>query len=124
MNTQQVAQKLVDLCSGGKFMEAIETLYAKHIVSVEPMAGHGMPAEMQGYEAVRGKSVWWQENHEVHSAKVTGPFVHGDRFIVEFEIDVTEKKTGKRMHLKEAGLYWAHDGKVTREEFFMLPQGM
>ncbi|MBM3792476.1 MAG: hypothetical protein FJW31_00085 [Acidobacteria bacterium] len=44
------------------------------IVSVEAVAAHGMPAEMQGMEAVLGKSKWWLENHEIHSASCEGPY--------------------------------------------------
>jgi len=123
MTTQDVATKLVELCKAGEFMKAVDTLYSKDILSVEPMAMQGMPAEMRGLDAVRGKSVWWMENHEVHSCKVTGPFVAGDKFIVEFDLDVTNKPSKKRMQMKEAGLYVVANGKVMREDFFMLPQG-
>jgi hypothetical protein len=123
MTTQEVATKLFELCSRGEFMKAVDTLYSKDILSVEPMAMHGMPTEMRGLDAVRGKSVWWMENHEVHSCKVAGPFVAGDRFIVEFDIDVTNKPSKKRMQMKEAALYVVANGKVVREDFFMLAQG-
>jgi ketosteroid isomerase-like protein len=118
MTTTEVATKLVNLCRQGKFLEAIDSLYARDIVSVEPAAMPPMPAEMRGLEAVRGKSVWWADNHEVHSATVVGPFVAGDRFIVNFDMDVTNKKTGKRMVMFEAGLYTVVNGKVARDEFF------
>ncbi len=55
----------------------------------------GMPAEMRGIDAIRGKNVWWMENQQVHSASVDGPFVNGDRFSVNFKYDVTSKKDGK-----------------------------
>ena len=120
MTTQEVATKLFKLCEQGKFMEAVNTLYSKDIVSVEPMAMNGMPAETRGFDAVHGKSVWWEDNHEVHSCKVQGPFVAGDKFIVEFDIDVTNKHSKKRMLMKEAGLYVVAYGKVVREDFFYL----
>jgi hypothetical protein len=56
--------------------------------------------------------------HEVHSANVTGPWPHGDRFIVGFQYDVTNKPSGKRMKLDEVGLYTVSKGKIVREEFF------
>jgi ketosteroid isomerase-like protein len=121
MTSTQVAQRLFDLCNRGQFMEAVEELYSPNIVSVEPMGGPTMPAEQRGIEAVRAKSAWWFDNHEVHGCKLAGPFVHGDRFIVEFDIDITQKANGNRMQMKEAGLYQVADGKIVREEFFMLP---
>jgi ketosteroid isomerase-like protein len=119
MTTQEVAKKLVELCQKGHYLQAIDELYAKHVVSVEPHSMPGHPAETSGFDAVRGKSVWFMESHEIHGGSATGPYVHGDKFIVRFEIDLTEKKTGKRMKSSEAGLYWVHDGKVVREEFFV-----
>jgi hypothetical protein len=121
MTTQEVAAKLVELCGHGEFMKAIDTLYSKDILSVEPMAMNGHPAESRGLEAVRAKSVWWMDNHEVHSAKIDGPFVAGDKFIVEFDMDVTNKPSKKRMQMKEAGLYAVANGKVIREDFFFKP---
>ena len=118
MTTNEVATKLVELCRLGENIKALETLYSKDIVSVEPMAMPPMPAEMRGYEAVLGKSQWWLANHEVHEANVEGPFVAGDRFVVVFDYDITNKPTGKRMRMKEAGVYTVTGGKVSREEFF------
>jgi hypothetical protein len=118
MTTQEVAGKLFELCSRGEFLKAIDELYGKDILSVEPMAPPGMPTEVRGFDAVRGKSVWWAENHEMHSCKVTGPFVAGDKFVVGFDIDVTNKPSKRRMQMSEVGLYAVADGKVVREDFF------
>jgi len=121
MTTQEVAIQLVELCKRGEFMKAVDTLYSKDIVSVEPHSMNGMPAEMRGFDAVHGKSVWFMDNHVIHSCTVTGPFIANDKFIVEFDLDVTHKQSQKRMQMKEAGLYAVANGKVIREDFFMLP---
>ena len=118
MTAKDVAMKLVELCRQGKFLEAIDTLYAKDIVSVEPMAMPPMPAEMRGIDAVRGKTTWWINTHEVHNLTVVGPFINGERFIVNFDMDVTNKPTGKRTVMFESGLYTVANGKVAREDFF------
>jgi ketosteroid isomerase-like protein len=120
MSAKEVAQKLVDLCKKGEHLQAVQTLYSKDIVSVEPMAHPPMPAETNGLEAVQGKNKWWLDNHIIHSASTVGPYVHGDKFIVEFEMDVTFKPTGKRTQMRETGLYTVAGGKVAREEFFYL----
>ena len=117
MSAQEVAKALADLCRQGKNMEAIETYYSDHIVSVEPMDMPNLPARMEGIEAVRGKNQWWYDNHEVHAMEVKGPYVHGDQFALLFEIDVTTK-AGERAQLAEVGLYTVKDGKVVHEEFF------
>ena len=122
MNTEEIAKKLVEFCRKGEWMKAIDDLYAKDIVSVEAQAMENMPAEMRGIDQVRGKTEWWEKNMEVHSAKVTGPFVARDTFVVQFDVDVTDKASKKRMQMSEVGIYAVKDGKVAREEFLPLAQ--
>ena len=122
MNTEEVATKLVKFCRKGEWMKAIDELYGKDIVSVEPRAMENMPAEMRGIDQVRGKTEWWEKNMEVHSAKVGGPFVARDTFVVWFDVDVTDKASKKRTQMSEVGIYTVKDGKVSREEFLPLAQ--
>jgi hypothetical protein len=122
MNTEEVAKKLVEFCRKSEWRKALDDLYAKDIVSVEAQAMENMPAEMRGIDQVRGKTDWWEKNMEVHSAKVSGPFVARDTFVVQFDIDVTDKGSKKRMQMSEAGIYTVKDGKVSREEFLPLAQ--
>jgi SnoaL-like domain len=120
--TEEVATKLVDYCRKGEWMKALNDLYAEDIVSVEAREMENMPAEMRGIDQVRGKTEWWEKNMEVHSAKVGGPFVARDTFVVQFDIDVTEKASKKRMQMSEIGIYTVKDGKVSHEEFLPLAQ--
>ena len=122
MSTEEVAKKLVEYCRKGEWMKAIDDLYAKDIISVEAQAMENMPAEMRGIDQVRGKTEWWEKQMEVHSAKVAGPFVARDTFVVQFDVDVTEKASKKRMQMSEVGIYTVKDGKVAREEFLPLAQ--
>ena len=116
-----VGQELVDLCRQGRNGDAIERLYSKDIVSVEPMGNAAMPAEMNGIDAIRKKHEWWTENMEVHSAEVRGPFASGDDFAVYYNLETTFKPTGKRSTMKEMALYTVQQGKIVREEFFYMP---
>ena len=117
-DTATVARELVKLCSEGRNNEAIDRLYSPNIVSVESMGNEQMPAEMHGIDAIRGKNEWWSENNEVHSAKVTGPFIGENQFAVKYEYETTFKPTGERMQMKEMALYDVKDGRIVREEFF------
>ena len=120
--TEEVATKLAAYCRKGEWMKAVEDLYAKDIVSVEPRAMENMPAEMRGLDQVRGKTEWWEKNFEVHSCKVGGPFVARDTFVVQFDVDVTEKASKNRMQMSEVAIYKVKDGKVAHEQFLPLAQ--
>ena len=123
MDTMQIANKLVALCKEGKNRQALDTLFADDVVSVEAGAPPGMQREAKGLAAVKAKSDWWMENHEIHSAQVTGPWPHDERFVVGFQFDVTNKPSGTRMKLDEVGLYTTKNGKIVREEFFYTMGG-
>jgi len=120
MSCLEVGKKLVALCKDHKENEAMQSLYHTDIVSIEAGGPAGMPREMKGLAAVQGKAKWWQENHEVHSSKVEGPFPHEDRFAVRFTYDVTMKANKQRITMDEVALYTVKDGKVVKEEFFYV----
>ncbi len=123
MSAITVGKQLVALCQQGEFDQAMETLYAPDIVSIEGQGTEEMPARLEGIDAVRGKAQWWDANHEIHGFVTNGPFVghRDDQFIVGFEMDVTPKG-GERMTLSECALYTVKDGKVAQEEFLYQVQ--
>ena len=123
MNAQDIGKKLVSLCREGKNAEAIDLLYSKDIVSLEAFVPPPMPLEVRGLEAVKGKGKWWFDNHTIHSAKIEGPFPNGDRFIVQFNYDLTAKASGQRFSMEEMALYEVQNGKIVREAFFYTTGG-
>lgn len=123
-STMDVARALAALCREGKNDEAIDRLYADDVVSVEAGAAPGMDdREVRGIDGVRGKGKWWSDNHEIHDAKVGGPWPHDDRFIMTFTYDITNKPSGQRFVMEEAALFTVKDGKIAREEFFYSTGG-
>jgi len=114
MTTNEIATAFTDLCKAGKFDEAGKQFWSDDIVSREPM---GEMKEVKGRKAAEGKGQWWYANHEVHGAKVEGPYVSGDQFVVRFTIDITPKG-GTRLTMDEVGLYTVKGGKVVEESFF------
>jgi hypothetical protein len=117
MNTEEVAKKVVELVRKQAWHEAIDTLYDKNIVSVEAYGMGGESPEKRGIEAVRSKTDWWVNNMEIHNFKASDPFVAHDRFVVQYDVDCTEKESKKRMQMSEVGVYTVNNGKIVREEF-------
>jgi hypothetical protein len=117
MSTEEVAKKVVELTRKQAWREALDTLYDKDIVSVEARGMEGGSPEARGIEAVRKKADWWEQNMQVHSFQANGPFVAHDRFVVQYDADVTDKNSKQRMQLSEVGVYTVKNGKIIREEF-------
>jgi len=117
MNTTEVAKKVVELVRKQAWYEAFDTLYDNDIVSVEAFSMGGGPTETRGKEGVRGKIDWWVNAMEVHSFKASEPFVGHDRFVVQYDADVTDKKSKQRRQMSEVGVYTVKNGKIVREEF-------
>jgi hypothetical protein len=77
-----------------------------------------MAREIRGIQGVAAKGKWWSENHIVHAHEVEGPWPNGDRFVVRFKYDITNKPSNRRMQMDEVGLYTVENGKIVREEYF------
>lgn len=120
MKAMEIGQKMVELCKAGKNMECVETFYDQNIESIEAVAPQEGERIAKGIEAVKGKNQWWQENHEIHSHKVEGPWPHGEeKFAVRFSYDITNKPSGQRMQLDEIAVFTVNEQeKISREEFF------
>ncbi len=117
MSTEEIAKKVIELTRKQAWYEALDTLYDDNIVSVEAFSmGDGSP-ETLGKQGVRGKIDWWVNATEVHSFEANGPFVAHDRFVVQYDADVTDKNSKERRKLSEVGAYTVKDGKIVREEF-------
>jgi SnoaL-like domain len=119
MDTRELAQDFAAMMAAGQMEEAAMKHWSPALATYEAMAG-GMPDgmdETHGIGEAAAKAQWWMENNEVHGMKTEGPFVHGDRFLLLMEIDVTPKG-GERMQMREVVEYTVADGKVVEERYF------
>ena len=117
MSTEEVAKRVVELVRKQAWYDALEALYDNDVVSVEAFSAGGGPTETRGKEGVRGKIDWWVNAMEVHSFDASEPFVGNDRFVVQYDAEITDKKTKERRKLSEVGVYTVKNGKIVREEF-------
>lgn len=119
MNTQQVANRLVELCRLGKFSQALDELYAQNAVSLEPAGSPSGPlGNAKGLDAIRAKGKAFDETCEkVHSVTVSDPLIAGNFFSVTMGLDATYKQRG-RYAMEEICVYEVRDGKIVLEQFF------
>lgn len=117
-----IGTQLANLCREGRNIEAIETLYADDILSIEAKSAPGCEQRTEGKEAVLAKNHKFFEMNEIHGGETRGPLTgHGNQFALIMSIDCTAKEgpmAGQRMQMEEVCLYTVEDGKIAREEFF------
>ena len=117
MNYRRSCKKSDGVSSKTSLVRSTRSLYDDNVVSVEAYSMGGGSPETRGKEGVRGKIDWWVNAMEIHSFDARGPFVGHDRFVVQFDADVSDKKTKERRKLSEVGVYTVKNGKIVREEF-------
>lgn len=119
MTTAEVATQLVMLFRKGKFLDAVNTLYADSIVSVKAVDYQGLGREMRGKGAILAKNVAWFKDNDVHNASATGPFVSPEKFAVCYSLGWTRNASGVRVQLSSGGVHAG--GRKTRARRVLVP---
>lgn len=121
MTTQEVANRLVELCREGKYEQAVKELYSPDIVSVEP---EGVPDRIvKGLDAIAKKGERFESMLEkVNSTIVTDPIVAENFFSFGMLMNVVMKGMPHAIDMDEICVYTVSNGKVVKEEFFYTPQ--
>jgi len=118
MTTQEVANRLIELCRNGQFKAAQEELYADDVVSIEPATARSEMQTVTGKEAVIAKGEHFQSTiEEHHGMSISDPAVAGRFFSCTMSMDITVTDAG-RMQMDEVCVYEVKDGKVAHEQFF------
>lgn len=116
MTTQEIANRLVELCRNADYETCYKELYSPDVVSIEP--SHTPPPQrVEGMEGIRKKGEMWQSMvEEMYGSSVGDPIVAGDHFTCTMMVDWKMKGQG-RAKLEEICLYKVKDGKIVSEEF-------
>ena len=117
MSTQEIANRLVELCRKGDYETCYKELYSPQAVSIEADDSFG-PRRAEGMEAIRKKGEMFNEMiEEIHGGTVGDPIVAGDCFSCAMMVDWTMKGMG-RQQMEEICVYKVEDGKIVLEQFF------
>ncbi len=116
MTTQQVANRLVELCREGNYEQAHKELYHQDAFSIEP--DFFPDNKVQGMNAIGKKGEEWANNlKEMHSLEVSDSVIAGNYFSCTMSFDATFKDRG-RVKEEELAVYKVENGKITEERFF------
>jgi len=121
MTTQEVANRLVELCRAGKYEETVKELYSPEIVSVEP---EGAPNRIvKGLEAIAAKSMKFERMVEkVNKSVISDPIVAENFFSCSMLMNVQMKGAPHAIDMDEVCVYTVNEGKIVKEEFFYTPR--
>ena len=120
----KIGREFVQAMRDRRGIAHVAELYAENAESVEAVVPPGRDVRIaKGRGAIEAKREDWVATHDIKKLEADGPYVHPpNRFAVRFEAEVTQKSTGRQMTLREVAIYSVVDGKIVREEFFMLPK--
>lgn len=116
MNTQQVANRLIELCRIGENMQAIKELYDDNIISKE-MPEDPNPVVIGKDKVIKKSEDWFATVEEFHGSEISNPQVAENHFSCAMKLDCTFKGQG-RMQIQELAVYQVNNGKITEEQFF------
>lgn len=116
MTTQEIANRLHELCRQSQFETAQDELYATDASSTESDRT-GQIVTVKGVEAIKQKGVEFRNMvEEMHGGYTNEPKVFGNNIFMEMGMDVTMKGM-PRMNMDEMCHYEVKDGKITSERF-------
>ncbi len=117
MTTQEIANRLVELCRKGEYETAYQELYSPDIVSIEV---EGAPNHIvKGFDGLAKKGEEFQSMlQEMHSNAVGDPIVAGNFFSCTMSMTVTFKGASGPVTEDEICVYEVKDGKIVKEQFF------
>lgn len=104
----EVADRYTEAFRQGR-MDLATRWYSPGIVRVAPIEGGG---ELRGLPSIMDNAARRNSGPEIRGVTVDGPFVHGNRFAVRFELDRGELTETKM------SLYTVHNGAISREEVY------
>jgi hypothetical protein len=118
MTTNQIANRLVELCRQGQFETAQKELFAKDAMSIEPNASPAFDKETKGLNAIMEKGKKWENMVEsMNKLEVSEPMVASNSFACTMHMDVTMKNK-EHWDMTELCTYTIKDGKIVVEQFF------
>jgi hypothetical protein len=113
MTTRMVADRLVELCKSGSFVQAQQELYDTDIVRIEP----------DGTKTTGAAKMLEQEQRflasleKIHNISYSEPLIAGKYFTVVLKMEIDMKQRG-HITLEEVCVYEVVNGKVVFEQFF------
>lgn len=118
MTTQQIADRLVELCRKGEYDTVYQELYSPDIISVWP-EGSPEATPVQWLPALAEKGKQWNDMMEkMVSSWMSDPLVAGNYITLTMGFECIYKWQTESSKSDEVCVYQVKDGKIIKEMFF------
>ena len=113
MTTKEVADRLIELCKEGNFVQAQQELYHTDIISIDP----------DGTRTISAANMLAKEHRFLDNIITMGnitysePLIAGGFFTVVLKMEM-ELKNARHIALEEVCVYQVDEGKIVFEQFF------
>ena len=113
MKTELIANRLIKLCTEGKFLDAQKELYDENIVSIE----------VDGTKTISAAKMHEKEQNflnkveKFHNIEFSKPLIAGNYFSVVLKMEVELKNVGLRI-MEEICVYQVKVDKIIYEQFY------
>ena len=115
MNTQEIANRLVELCRANNFEGTWDELFAPGWETYE-LAEWGGGVRHGKEEAKAAADQWKSDIAEMHEMTISDPIVADDSFACIMTMNITSKTRGRNKQ-SEVCVYKVKDGKIVTERF-------
>lgn len=113
MSTRTVADRLIELCKEGKFLEAQHELYDTDILSIDPDGSKTTGASNMNAK----EQEFLSKIEKFHSISWSDPLIAGSYFTVILKLEIEFRKIGYKS-IEEVCVYQVRNGKIVFEQFF------
>ncbi len=121
MTTQEIADRLVELCRANKEEQAIHELYADNFVSLEAEGAPNRRSVGRAEHIEKGKR-FEAMIANMNAVSWTDPIVAENFFTVGLYMNVDLVDGPSDVNMDEVCVYQVRDGKIVQEQFFYTPQ--
>jgi hypothetical protein len=112
----EIANRLTELVSEQKFVEAYVQLYADDAESIDPL--NTDQQELKSLQVLVEREESFLSRTTIHKINVSEPLIAGSYFTVNLTMDFTV--TGlERRTIEELCVYKVKDGKIILQQFFI-----
>ena len=113
MTTETVANRLIELCIKGNFLQAQEELYNTDIISIDPDGSKTIGAANMHVKEQRFLS----NLDKIHHIGYSNTLIAGNYFTVILRMEIEIKNIGYK-EFEEICVYQVANGKIIFEQFF------